>query len=134
MHRCRSRYVHVQFACRLACTFPNAIAHITLSLPSFLSSPLRSLSLSRSFSSPISVFPVTKGVFLFKGPQKTLGTKSRNCYNWQKRDEAFGMRNSHIPIMLTEIWACTISECRQTWQGNYSLLMNSHNMLSAALR
>lgn len=79
-------------------------------------------------------FPVTKGVFLFKGPQKTLGTKSRNCYNWQRRGEAFGTKNSHIPIMLTEIWACTISECRQTWQGNYSLLMNSHNMLSAALR
>lgn len=108
-----------------------SLTSLSLSLLFFL--VLFALSLSRSFSSPISVFPVTKGVFLFKGPQKTLGTKSRNCYNWQKRGEVFGMRNSHIPIMLTEIWACTISECRQTWQGNYSLLMNSHNMLSAAL-
>lgn len=49
-------------------------------LPPFLSNPLP------SFSSSIS--PVTKGVFLFKGPQKPLGTQSENCYNWWRRGEA----------------------------------------------
>lgn len=48
--------------------------------PSFLTNPLPPFSLSIS--------PVTKGVFLFKGPQKPLGTQSENCYNWWRRGEA----------------------------------------------
>lgn len=39
-----------------------------------------------SFSSSIS--PVTKGVFLFKGPRRPLGTQSDHCCNWRRRGEA----------------------------------------------
>lgn len=78
----------------------------SLALPPFLSNP------------PPSIRPVTKGVFLFKGPQKPLGTQSRNCYNWWRRGEAFGTRKSHILIMLAEIGACSVSECRKTCLAN----------------
>ncbi len=90
--------------------FSHSVSHLSLSLLFCLTLfPL----------SPPSIPPVTKGVFLFKGPQKPLGTQSRNCYNWWRRGEALGTRKSHILIMLAEIGACSVSECfRKTCLAN----------------
>lgn len=78
MHRCRSRRVHVQ-----AITDSHSNRFLWRS---FLSDPLPSFS--------ISIFCLTKGVFLFQGSQKPLGPKSRNCRNWQRRGETLGARMS----------------------------------------
>lgn len=66
--------------------------HFLTCISPISSSP--SFSFYPSFSPSFS--PVTKGVFLFKGPQKPSGTQSINCYNWWRRGEAFGTSKSHI--------------------------------------
>lgn len=111
MHRCRSGDVHA--------SFPTCFSH-----------SMSNLSLVLLFFPSVS--PVTKGVFLFKGPQKPLGTQSRNCYNWWRRGEAFGTRKSRILIMLAWDRSLYCFRAQKDTAGK-TAFMNSHNMLSAAL-
>lgn len=123
-HTCRDAdaEMHMQTVMGLLTCF--SLRAKSPALPPFLSNPLP------SFSSSIS--PVTKGVFLFKGPQKPLGTQSENCYNWWRRGEAGRDRGLYCcrvqkdmaRKLLSEIViACLLLHCDITFVKGFNFVL-----------